>query len=229
MKTSLRRLLLVFSFMVSLSGLFVFAPKTYAATVKCYEETQNITTKVKLIEILPWDCTYANQQSYGYSVAGLPNPLVDGCYFWPHSEDNTSPPQKVDCNEERFKNPQSIGSNTAKPPDLNLSKTAPTPQTITNDTRDGIADCDGKANPQACLVNNPIIKDIKIIINILSMMVGVIVTIVIIIGGIQYSAAGGNPNATTAAKKRITNAIIAFVAYFFIFAILQWLIPGGLL
>jgi hypothetical protein len=78
------------------------------------------------------------------------------------------------------------------------------------------------------LKNNPIIKDINLIVNFLSIGVGVIVIAMIIIGGIQYSIAGDNPQAVTAAKQRITNALIALVAYLFVFAFLQWLIPGGI-
>lgn len=77
------------------------------------------------------------------------------------------------------------------------------------------------------LENNPIVKDINLIVNILSVGVGVIVVTLIIIGGIQYSIAGDNPQALTAAKQRITNALIALFAYLFIFAFLQWLVPGG--
>ena len=66
-------------------------------------------------------------------------------------------------------------------------------------------------------------------INVLSAVVGVVVVIMIAVGGIQYSAAKDNPQATVAAKSRITNAIIALVAYIFMWAFLQYIIPGGVL
>lgn len=75
--------------------------------------------------------------------------------------------------------------------------------------------------------NNPIVKDINLVVNFLSIGVGVVVIAMIIIGGIQYSIAGDNPQAVSAAKQRIINALIALVAYLFIFSFLQWLIPGG--
>lgn len=84
------------------------------------------------------------------------------------------------------------------------------------------------------LSDNPIIKDINLIVNFLSIGVGVVVIAMIIIGGIQYILAGsdvaspGKPSAVAAAKQRIVNSLIALVAYLFIFAFLQWLIPGGL-
>lgn len=78
------------------------------------------------------------------------------------------------------------------------------------------------------LKNNPIVKDINLIVNFLSVGVGVVVIAMLILGGIQYSIAGANPEAVSKAKQRIINALIALVAYLFIFAFLQWLIPGGI-
>jgi len=57
----------------------------------------------------------------------------------------------------------------------------------------------------------------------------VVITGSIIFAGIQYIVAGNNANTVSAAKKRIQDSIIALVAFFFIWAFLQWLIPGGLL
>jgi len=76
---------------------------------------------------------------------------------------------------------------------------------------------------------NVIMGDINIIINILSGIIGVIIVIVIVIGGIQYIAAGDNPQAVSSAKSKIYNAILALVAFIFLFAFLNWLVPGGLL
>lgn len=109
------------------------------------------------------------------------------------------------------KNPQTNGSNPIK---------------ITNPSRDAVkSKCN---NTNTCLANNPLINWIKIAINFLSVGVGVIVVIMIIIGGIQYASAGPNPQAVQAAKKRITNSLIALLAYFFVFAFMQWLVPGGI-
>lgn len=78
------------------------------------------------------------------------------------------------------------------------------------------------------LSGNPIVKDINFIIGFLSAGVGIVVTGVIILGGIQYMTGGDNPQALSAAKKRIMNGIIALFAFLFISAFLQWLIPGGI-
>lgn len=79
-----------------------------------------------------------------------------------------------------------------------------------------------------CVQTNQITKDLQLIVNVLSAGVGIVVIGMIILGGIQYSIAGDNPQATGAAKQRIANALIALFAFLFIFAFLQWLIPGGL-
>jgi hypothetical protein len=93
--------------------------------------------------------------------------------------------------------------------------------------------CDKKSptstSLQNCLNQNPIIKDVKIIVNFLSAGVGIVVVGSIIFAGIQYIMAGNNPNAVGAAKKRIQDTLIALLAFFFVYAFLNWLIPGGLL
>ncbi|MBX4197636.1 hypothetical protein KW801_03735 [Candidatus Saccharibacteria bacterium] len=88
-------------------------------------------------------------------------------------------------------------------------------------------DCNG-LNNNACLKKNPITTYINDAIAFLSAGVGIIVIGTIILGGIQYSMAGDNPTATQAARQRITNGLIALFAFLFIFAFLQWLVPGGL-
>ena len=85
-----------------------------------------------------------------------------------------------------------------------------------------------QAKLKNCVTQTPIVKDIQSIVNFLSIGVGIIVIAMIITGGIQYSIAGDNPDATSKAKARITNALFALFAYLFIFAFLQWIIPGGL-
>jgi len=93
--------------------------------------------------------------------------------------------------------------------------------------RTDVISCDADAG-DGCVNNNPIIALAKWAINILSAVVGVVVVAVIVFAGIEYSSSGGDPGRTAAAKGRIINAIIALVAYMFLYIILQWLIPGGL-
>lgn len=74
----------------------------------------------------------------------------------------------------------------------------------------------------------PIPTTIIDIINFMSFGVGIIVVGLIVVGGFQYVTAGGNPQKIEAAKHRIIQAIVALVLFIFMYALLQWLIPGGL-
>lgn len=65
-------------------------------------------------------------------------------------------------------------------------------------------------------------------VNLLSALTGVVITGSIIAAGIQYSTAGGNPQAAAAAKKRVSNAATALLAFVFMYAFLQWIVPGGI-
>lgn len=94
------------------------------------------------------------------------------------------------------------------------------------------ADCtsDNAPNPNESNLhpdNCEVMGYIQLITRGLTALVGVIVVMMIVIGGIQYSSAGSNPQAVAAAKKRISNALLALTAYIFASAFLQWLIPGG--
>jgi hypothetical protein len=71
-------------------------------------------------------------------------------------------------------------------------------------------------------------KYINPLIQLLAALVGVAVVASIIIGGIQYSSSSGDPQRTSAAKARIRNAIIALVTFIFLYALLNFLVPGGL-
>jgi hypothetical protein len=75
---------------------------------------------------------------------------------------------------------------------------------------------------------NLIDKYINPAVNLLSVFVGLAVTISIVIGGIQYGASAGDPSAVSAAKNRIRNSIIALLAFIFLYAFLQFLVPGGI-
>jgi len=87
-------------------------------------------------------------------------------------------------------------------------------------------DCTGLSTSD-CLKYNPMIQWIRFFINVLSALIGVIVIIMVTLAGIQYSSAADNPQGVQAAKKRIENVLVGLVAYIFLYAFLQWLIPGG--
>lgn len=94
------------------------------------------------------------------------------------------------------------------------------------------SDCDGPAIRAGAPEGDPnhcgILDLLQIVTNTLSAVVGITIVIMIIVAGIQYSSAEDNPQKVQAARTRIVNAIIALIVFIFMFAILQYLIPGGI-
>lgn len=86
-------------------------------------------------------------------------------------------------------------------------------------------DCNKDLTKENCGIT----KYVFIFINVLSATLGIVITISIIVAGIQYSASAGNPQAVEASKKRITNAALALLTFAFMYGFLQWIVPGGLL
>lgn len=67
------------------------------------------------------------------------------------------------------------------------------------------------------------------IINFLAIIVGLVATISIVVGGIQYASSGDDPQKVAQAKSRIINAVIGLLAFLFLYSFLQWVVPGGFL
>jgi len=72
-------------------------------------------------------------------------------------------------------------------------------------------------------------KYISTAILFLSGGVGIVVVIMIIIGGIQYTSSSGDPQKVGAAKQKIFNAVLALVAWVLLAGFLNYLVPGGIL
>lgn len=97
-------------------------------------------------------------------------------------------------------------------------------------------ECDTNADVSCALrsggnTNNCLLFDKYIIpaINFLSIGVGVVVTALVVVGGITYSTAGGDAKRVRTARLIITNALLSLVGYMFLWSFLQWVIPGGIL
>lgn len=75
-----------------------------------------------------------------------------------------------------------------------------------------------------CLIT----KYINPAVKFMAAVAGVAVVISIVIGGIQYSSAGGDPSKVSAARKRIQEAVVALLAFLFLMAFLNFIIPGGI-
>lgn len=85
------------------------------------------------------------------------------------------------------------------------------------------------ASLNACPKGQCIIdKYINPAIKTLAALVGVVVTISIIVGGIQYASSGDDPQKVSAAKSRIVKALLTLIGFFFLFAFLNYIIPGGI-
>lgn len=68
---------------------------------------------------------------------------------------------------------------------------------------------------------------VKPFIVLLSILVGIVAVLSLILGGIQYTTSSGDPQKTAQAKSRIGKTIMALLAYAFLYAFLNFLIPGG--
>ena len=75
---------------------------------------------------------------------------------------------------------------------------------------------------------SPINQVMMSILNWLAIGVSIVVLGGIIYGAIQYTTSGGDPARAKRAINIIRNAIIALVMYFAMWAVLNWLVPGGL-
>jgi hypothetical protein len=70
---------------------------------------------------------------------------------------------------------------------------------------------------------------LRMAIQFLSSAVGIVIVLMIVIGGIQYITSAGDPSAVKNAKTRIINAITGLILFLLMFAILNFIIPGGIL
>ena len=64
-----------------------------------------------------------------------------------------------------------------------------------------------------------------------TMTAGVVIAAIgsVVVAGVLYTSAGSNSSQVQKAKTMITNTIIGVLAYAVMWAILEWLIPGGVL
>jgi hypothetical protein len=106
-----------------------------------------------------------------------------------------------------------------------------TPKYSVEDCKSGNADptlCAPKCqNSSDCNITkkyiNPFINKFLAPLALLSVIIG------IIWGSIEYSTAAGDPKKVAIAKGKIQKALTALVAFMFLWAFLQWLLPGGLI
>lgn len=88
--------------------------------------------------------------------------------------------------------------------------------------------CKIKNNGDNCLKANPIVKQLNLIINVLTGLASIVIVAMLITGGLQYIWAGSNPQASVNARNRIIHALLAAFALLFVWGFLQWIVPGGI-
>lgn len=93
---------------------------------------------------------------------------------------------------------------------------------------DGDVECKGKYK-DLDESNCGILRVVTLFTRVLSGIAGLVIVIMIIVGGIQYSMSGADPSKVQAAKQKIINALVALLLFVFGFALLQYLVPGGIL
>lgn len=113
------------------------------------------------------------------------------------------------------------GGSSGDAPDPNTS----TPGYVSNDCNNDSNDNGSSIDQEDCGITRYIV----VITNVLSALVAVVVTISLIIAGIQYTMAGSDPQKVSTAKSRIRNSLIALFFFIFGYSFLNFLIPGGLL
>jgi flagellar biosynthesis protein FlhB len=87
--------------------------------------------------------------------------------------------------------------------------------------------CTNNQSTQDCVDNNPIVKWLQFFINVLSVVILAGSAVMVAVAGIQYTASRDNPQAVQAAKQKMYNIVLGLGIYFFLYAFVQWLVPGG--
>jgi cytochrome bd-type quinol oxidase subunit 2 len=67
---------------------------------------------------------------------------------------------------------------------------------------------------------------LKLVIDIMSIGIGILAVLGITVSGVQYLTAAGSEEKTRKAKRRILEIVIGLVVYVLIYVILRFLIPG---
>lgn len=93
------------------------------------------------------------------------------------------------------------------------------------DCHSGFGSSDPSCNKDKC---DLIKRYLNPSITLLTVLFGLIAAGSLILGGIQFSTSEGDPQKAARAKDRIAGTILAVFAYAFLYAFLQFIIPGGL-
>lgn len=76
---------------------------------------------------------------------------------------------------------------------------------------------------------NPILDALFAVMRFLTLGVGLVLVASTVVAGIQYTTSRGDPQATAKALGRITSTVGALLFFIFTYAILNWVVPSGVL
>jgi len=91
-----------------------------------------------------------------------------------------------------------------------------------------IISCDGGKEETTVLAETGLWRLLLLVINIMTAGIGIVAVGGVVYGSILYSTSGGSADQTKKAIGIIFNVIIGIVAYALMYALLNFIIPGGL-
>ena len=69
---------------------------------------------------------------------------------------------------------------------------------------------------------------LALVINVLSGLVGALAVLGMVFSGYQYMTSAGDPSKMAKAKSRIVQIVIGLIVLAVMWAVLNWLVPGGI-
>lgn len=214
----MRKIRLLFAPLLVITFLATLIFAGHASAAQCYIVIPSAAGDIKGVQSCD---TFPGVANSIRQIGG--DPSGASCY----DATKTPPVEDVGCT-----NPVFSQSNPNPAPATDPTTTTPPP---TTDQTTGNGTCGGSGDQVTTTINfgcsqtgNPAIDLMFAILRFMVAGVGVVVIASVIVGGIQYITAQGEPQKQAAARGRVVNALLALLFYLFIFAILQWLVPGGI-
>jgi hypothetical protein len=214
----------IFSSIILLFALFVAPNYVVAANAytECYNKDSNSAQKQCIIDIVKKECPKLKDSCVNDQAKKIQNAYDDAksdCL-----QKNKNQPDKNEVCSNSLVSVANVkkGIATEAASNADGEKT----ETLPNEAEAQAYSCDGLSKEQ-CLQKNPIVEWINWGINILAGIVGLGAVLMVIWAGIQYTTARDNAQAVAEAKQKIINVVIGIAAFIFLYAFLNWLVPGG--
>lgn len=195
-------------FTLPLAGLFVDVPQASALTkdeqLQCYEQWNTKTFSTGSDTHNKWNESKCNTPSMCAAAAGSSAGYKIACI---HPDDPKNPCNPLTYDKRECEKARGV--------------------TDCND----LGDCTEKTSFEFCGRN----EDVGIqcmfneVLAFFSILVGILVVGGVVIGGIMYSTSQGNPSQTQRGITIIANSVIGLVLYLLLYAIINWLLPGGVI